>query len=101
MAEKVCCTLPPSTDNSGNYNIYTSIKLNKYKYKRTSEKTDLHHCNTFIHPGQDRIHLIVPVCVCVQLKYTPNYQLFALVTNPSGKRHIIPQGRLYITVKGL
>lgn len=65
-----CCALLPSTDNSSNDNIYTFSQLNKYAHERVYEKTDLHHCNAFIHPGQDRIHLIVPVCVWIQLKYT-------------------------------
>lgn len=68
-----CCVLLPSTDNSSNANIYTFSQLNKYAHERMYEKTDLHHCNALIHPGQDRIHLIVPVCVWIQLKYTHNY----------------------------
>lgn len=68
-----CCALLPSTDNSSNDSMYTFSQLNKYAHERMYEKTDLHHCNAFIHPGQDRIHLIVPVCVWIQLKYTHNY----------------------------
>lgn len=31
--------------------------------------TDLHHRDAFVHPGQDRIHLIIPVCVRIKLEY--------------------------------